>query len=105
MKPGVYVLGGFGKSYLCSLLQKLRETERVDACTYPPLVPAGELLDSGKRDLVMLDRYDLYAGFGAEEMASFAERGIVLVDCKSHGFPLHARRCSVYLYEDRLVVR
>lgn len=105
LEPGVYVcMGGFGRTYLCSLLYKLRDLERVDSCTYPPAIPPGELLDSEKRDLVMLDRYDMYAGFGTEEIARFAERGIVLVACKTHFPPLRCMSCGVYMRKGRLVV-
>ena len=106
-EPGVYSftgLGSEGKSYLCSLLHKLRDRERVDSYRYPdPFYPA-ELLNPEKRDLVMLDRYDMYAGQGTEELLAFAQRGIVLIDRKSHRPPCVSTMCSVYMYPDRLVV-
>lgn len=107
LDPGVYILhdrAAGGKSYLCSLLHKLRDRERVDSHTYPNEFKPAELLDSSKRDLVMLDRYDMYCGAGVEEIAKFAETGVVLIDCKSHDYPLAATTCFIRFSEDKLEV-
>lgn len=87
LKPGVYCFpasSASGKTYLSSLLRLLRKKERVDSHTYIDDFSPKEFFDRAKRDLVMLDRYDLYVGQGEPEMNEFAKTGIVLLDCKSN---------------------
>lgn len=106
--PGIYLLaplGADGKSYLCSLLHKLRDRERVDSHTYPAEFKPAELFDSEKRDLVMLDRYDMYAGQGTEELRRFAQSGIVLIASKGfYNYQYSCMSTSMHLYRDRIVV-
>ena len=42
-----------------------------------------QVLVPGKYKLIMLDRYDMYNGDGAELLAECAKGAIILVDCKS----------------------
>lgn len=107
LDSGVYILfdGSEGKTYLCSLLHKLRNRERVDSHTYPNEFKPAELLDNEKRDLVMLDRYDMYFGVGVDEIINFAQKGgVVLVDCKTYNFPAPATTCFIRMSENKLEV-
>ena len=108
LESGVYMFSdsaASGKTYLCSLLHKLRTVERVDGHTYIDDFYPAELFDRSKRDLVMLDRYDMYAGAGVEEIAKFAQAGgIVLIDCKSHEFPMTVESCLLRFREGELEV-
>ena len=105
-EPGVYAfspLRADGKSYLCSLLHQLRDRERVDSYTYPAVFDPAALFDREKRDLIMLDRYDMYAGQGTEEILRFAQSGIVLIDTKLYLDPCRCMPASILLYRDRIV--
>ena len=107
-EPGIYAfsnLDSCGKTYLASLLNKLRNRERVDSYAYPAPFDPAKLLDPEKRDLVMLDRYDMYAGQGAEEILAFAQSGIVLIDYKNYPIQCFHRSCRLRMYQDRLVVK
>ncbi|MDE6589090.1 MAG: hypothetical protein K2K53_01825 [Oscillospiraceae bacterium] len=108
LEPGIYLFSdgsARGKTYLCSLLHKLKNRERVDGHRYPDEFKPAELLDNAKRDLVFLDRYDMYCGKGANEIISFAQNGgVVLIDCKSHSLFLPVEPCLIRMYQDRLVV-
>lgn len=102
LEPGVYCFhddSAAGKTYLSMLLRRLRKVERVDSITYvDDLIPC-EFFDRSKRDLVMLDRYDLYFGQGEKEMWEFAKTGIVLVVCKS--VIKNARFCPCFIERGR----
>ena len=108
LESGVYMFSdssASGKTYLCSLLHGLRTVERVDSHRYPSDFHPAELFDRSKRDLVMLDRYDMYAGAGVEEIAKFAQAGgVVLIDCKSHEFPMTVETCFLRFREGELEV-
>ena len=108
LEPGIYLFSdgsARGKTYLCSLLHGLRTVERVDGHTYIDDFYPAELFDRSKRDLVMLDRYDMYAGAGVEAIAQFAQDGgIVLIDCKSHEFPMTVETCLLRFREGELEV-
>lgn len=108
LDPGIYLFAdgsARGKTYLCSLLHGLRTVERVDSHTYIDDFHPAELFDRSKRDLIMLDRYDMYAGAGVEEIAKFAQTGgVVLIDCKSHQFPMTVETCFLRFREGELVV-
>lgn len=107
LEPGIYVfppMSARGKTYLSDSLYELRSLERVDSVTYISDFRPKEFFDRSKRDLVMLDRYDLYYGQGIDEMNEFARTGIVLVDCKSSFAKLNSRPCLLKMTMDELVV-
>ena len=108
LTPEIYVfpaLTSEGKTYLCSVLHSLRTIERVDSHTYIDDFRPAELFDRSKRDLLMLDRYDLYFGQGMEEMRNFANAGgIVLLDCKSSLRNRKFAPCELKFNEGELVV-
>lgn len=107
LNPGIYAFPAFsgeGKTYLSSTLHKWRKAERVDSHTYIDDFRPVELFDRSKRDLVMLDRYDLYFGQGMQEMKEFAKTGIVLVDCKSPLRNYEFLPCEIRFSEGELVV-
>lgn len=107
LNPGVYCFPAFsatGKTYLSLLLHQLRKDERVDSYTYVDDFYPKQFFDRSKRDLVMLDRYDLYAGQGEHEMWEFAKTGIVLVDCKSNLKNTKFSPCSIRLEKEGILV-
>ena len=100
LEPGIYAfpdVSASGKTYLSSLLHNLRKVARVDSITFVDDFNPSEFFDRSKRDLVMLDRYDLYAGQGSNEMKEFAKTGIVLLDCKSDLKNTHFYPCLIDL--------
>lgn len=108
LKPGVYsfsVYSATGKTYLYYLLRKLRRNERVDSYTYIDDFHPKEFFDRTGRDLVMLDRYELYAGEGDVEMWEFARTGgIVLVSCKSNLKNEQFSQCGIILEKTGIAV-
>lgn len=85
---GVYVFdneSATGKTRLCNLLKKYRAFgEPVAAYTYDDMlidIPITNVLVPGKFQLIMLDRYDMYAG-NEDLIQACGENAIVLIDCK-----------------------
>ena len=81
----------------------------VTAYTYQDLVDGVELssiLDRSKWDIVLLDRYDLYAGERKESICDFIKhRGIILLDCKESAMlGITPKRCSIKMTADLLEV-
>lgn len=108
LQPGVYLLpedSAVGKSYMCQIFKDLESIDRVTSHTFPAKLDAKRVLDNTTRDVVLLDRYDMCNEDFAEDMRRFAERGVLLVDFKSYGFPVPARRCRLYMTMDELVVK
>jgi hypothetical protein len=83
-----------GKSWLCKLLKMYQARgEKVAGYTYSDYtfgLDIGSLLNKGYK-LVMIDRYDMYNGKMANEIAKLSDECIVLIDCKT--FPNISRIC------------
>ena len=62
------------------------------------------MLDSEKYRVVILDRYDLYYGAGAGAIETFAQKSILLVDCKQVFDICRHRTCLLYRTESLLEV-
>lgn len=108
LQPGVYLLpvdSAIGKSYMCQIFKDISSIARVASHTFPDAFDAKKVLDNSKRDVVMLDRYDMCDADFSEDMRRFTEKGILLVDFKKSGFPVPARRCRVYMTSNELVVK
>lgn len=77
-----------------------------DSLTYSSVatVDIDKFFNSETKDLLMLDRYDMYAGQFLDKISEFSKTGIILIDCKSYRFPMRKKSCGVYLYDNRLVV-
>ena len=107
LQPGIYLFpvdSAIGKSYMCKIFKELESIDRVASHTFPSAFNAQMVLDSDRRDVVLLDRYDLCDGDFTAEMQKFAEKGVLLIDYKSHNFPLKCRRCELDMTEAELVV-
>lgn len=92
LENGVYIFdneSATGKTRLCGLMKKYQSYgEPVASYTYSDLnlgIPIESILVPDKYRVIMLDRYDMYEGAGAEKILECAETSIVLIDCK-HGF-------------------
>ena len=87
---GLYVFeceSGIGKTRLFEYLRMLQiYGEPVKTFTYDDkkLYSASveSSLESNKYAVIMLDRYDMYNGDGAEVLKECAKNSIVLIDCK-----------------------
>lgn len=67
-------------------------------------VDKAKCFDSSRRNLLMPDRYDMYAGEFLYEIIKFGKSGIVLIDCKCHKLGIPVKTCRVVLKEDELIV-
>lgn len=108
LEPGIYLLpakSAIGKSYLCSAFRDLASINRVKSHSFPEELVVSNVFDRDKRDVIMLDRYDLCTEDYSSEMLSFSETGIILVDCKATPFKLPCRPCRIYMKKDELVVK
>lgn len=108
LEPGVYLLpsqSAIGKSYLCSAFRDLESIDRVKSHAFPAELIASQVFDSSKRDVVMLDRYDLCKVDYSMEMLDFAKTGVVLVDCKAKPFTIPCKPCRLYMTKDALVIK
>lgn len=109
-KPGVYVFphsSAVGKTYLCTVLKDLSTRERVDSLTYSSIatIDIDKFFNSEAKDLLMLDRYDMYAGQFLDEITRFSKTGIILIACESsYHFPMNVKPCRIRLYDNRIVV-
>lgn len=86
---GVYRLdaeSGVGKTFLAGLFERYREYgARVRAYSYQDFLDGvliEDVLDPGKYDVVILDRYDMYYGEGVQRMQDVKGKMIVLADSK-----------------------
>lgn len=107
LEPGVYLLptnSASGKSYMAKLFKEIDAVARVTSHTFPATFDASSVLDNSVRDVVLLDRYDMCTDDFTVEMKKFAEKGILLVDCKTHDFPLQCRRCYLKMTKSELVL-
>lgn len=111
LEPGVYVFphaSASVKTYLAHILEKYRRYgEPVRAYSYSDFcdgVPIDSVLDGGKYRVVMLDRYSLYYGAGADAIKTFAQKSILLVDCKQVFDVCGHKTCLLYRTEELLEV-
>jgi len=90
MNNGIYLFedqSASGKTRLCKAMRMYQAYgEPVASFTYQDLqmgYPTIEsVLDSDKYRVIMLDRYDMYEGLGADLIRKCAENSVVLIDCK-----------------------
>ena len=108
LEPGIYgfePISGEGKTYLAKLLNMYRSSgERCASYTYGSHEDLIGVLDSSKYDVVLLDRYDMYYGEALEEIKSFAEKGVVLIDCKRRFSFYPCKPCSIIRTVDKVTV-
>lgn len=117
LEPGLYLFDGnssTGKTYLCKLLKQLRgRGEPVDGYTYADARRIGlreylRGLDLPSQDIrvLLLDRYDMYAGQFCDVIAELREHCVVLLDCKldHHLGTSDDGICEIILEEGRIEV-
>lgn len=107
LEPGCYILpcdSAIGKSYLCSLLKKVSDRERVNSHSFPDKFHPEDILDSSRFDIVMLDRYDMRDKDYVDEMREFVRKGALLLDCKSMVFPLPCKMSEIWMSKNELIV-
>lgn len=111
LTPGVYLFSGAsatGKTALATWLSKFsRYGERACSYTYNDYKQSlliERVLNPDKYDVVVLDRYDLYYGLGAEEIVACADKMIILIDCKRHFTLAPYERARIALFQDKIEV-
>ena len=89
MENGLYVFdnqSATGKTRLCKEIREHQKYgEPLASYTYDDFllgIQIESVLIPGKYKVIMLDRYDMYEGVGAELIRECANDSIVLVDCK-----------------------
>lgn len=109
---GIYVFdneSATGKTRLCKLLREYQAYgEKVASYTYNDKligVPITEILVPNKYEVILLDRYDLYEGYGKELINKCAENTIILVDCKDKFTVTNEEDwCTIKLQPDKIEV-
>lgn len=113
LENGIYVFdneSATGKTRLCKLLREYQAYgEKVASYTYNDKllgVPISEILEPSKYKVILLDRYDLYEGYGKELINKCAKEAIILVDCKDKFTVTNEEDwCSIDLKPDRIEVK
>lgn len=103
---GVYVFekeSATGKTRLGKLLEMISSDMPVDYVTYATKDRLLKVLSDPEKQLVLIDRYDLYSDIGTKEIREFGKRGIALVDMK---YPkgIGGRYCTIKLSMDEVTV-
>lgn len=64
-----------------------------------------DMLNKRKYDVIMLDRYTMYNGDGAEEIVKLRDKSIILIDCKEN-FNLvdDEEICCIKMTQDKIEV-
>lgn len=90
LENGLYILepeSSTGKTRLCQEIRKHQQYgENIASYSYEDKqlgIDIKTVLNSDKYKVIMLDRYDMYNGDGAELIKECAKNSIVLIDCKS----------------------
>lgn len=98
-----------GKTWLCKCLNDLEVMGKpVCGYSYNDYLCGRDLhaiLTNPKYKLIMLDRYDMYAGIEVEAIREKAKSAIVLLDCKRGAKGIAADDiCFVDIFDDRIEV-
>ena len=109
---GIYIFdnaSATGKTRLCKALRECQKYgEPVASYTYDDKlldIPIGKVLVPNKYKVIMLDRYDMYEGYGAELIKECADNSVILIDCKGE-FSVSNEDdwCMIEMTEDRIEV-
>ena len=109
---GVYIFdneSALGKTRLAKLLEKYQAYgEPVVSYTYNDKlrgIDIATVLQPKRFKVILLDRYDMYEGDGAELILKCAEDSIVLIDCKND-FSVTAEDewCTINMEKDKIEV-
>lgn len=111
LENGLYIIHPTckGKTFLAKLLIKYQAYgEPVASYTYADKIhgtPIETILTPNKFKLIMIDRYDMYKGYGIELAEECARNSIVLIDCKySGGLSDIDKWCYLEVKGDTIVV-
>lgn len=115
LNPGIYsfqCMSASGKTYLAKQLKLLRQLgEKVDSFTWYDTKRGGlaqtlTMSDFPMEELkvLLLDRYDRYAGYFVEELRKLSSTCIVLIDCKESLQFRGAKSCCIRLSSDSIEV-
>lgn len=112
LNNGIYVFdneSATGKTRLCKLFREYQAYgEKVASYTYNDKLlgmPISEILVPNKYEVILLDRYDLYEGYGKELINECAKSTIILVDCKDKFTVTNEEDwCSIDLKPDKIEV-
>lgn len=108
---GIYIFdneSASGKTRLCKLFKRYQAYGvPVSAYTYNDYcigLPIENVIDR-KFKVILLDRYDLYEGIGAELIRQCARDSIILIDCKGNFTVTNEDDwCIVNMTQDRIEV-
>ena len=112
IENGLYVFdneSAIGKTRLCKALRECQKYgEPVASYTYDDKLlnmHINSILVPNKYKVIMLDRYDMYNGDGAELIKECAKNSIVLIDCKSNlAVSTDDEWCSIQMEPNRIEV-
>ena len=112
-KPGIYIfecVSATGKTKLHNLISNhmIYDNEVVaSAYTYNDKLRNIDISTIFKGDykLIVLDRYDMYYGYGSEYIKKFKDKAIILIDCKQDfNICEYEDLCSIELKENSIEV-
>ena len=108
---GVYVFdnnSSTGKTLLCKEIKKLTKLgEKVLSFTLDDIDSGIDIIGKIKKykpEVLMFDRYDMYAGYFDKFMEKHKDDCIILVDCKSFPFLNCADTCNIEFSPDKIDV-
>ena len=111
LNNGIWLLSpdsATGKTRLGSLLRSLElNGDSICSFSYEDIQLGRHLEDilvPGKYDLIMLDRYDMYAPLGLAAMKSCATNTIILIDCKKSDMLDYDDVCFITMTESSIEV-
>lgn len=109
---GIYIFdneSATGKTRLCKEIRKYQKyNEPLASYTYDDKLlnmAIEKVLVPNKYKVIMLDRYDMYEGEGAELILECAKNSIILIDCKSK-FTVTSEDewCTIEMTHDKIEV-
>ena len=112
LSNGVYIFdnkSATGKTRLCKELRKNQKYgENVASYSYDDYLlqlPIESILVPNKYKVIMLDRYDMYNGTGADLISSCKENSIILIDCKRGlNFGIECKLCTIEMTDTLIEV-
>lgn len=112
LENGIYVFdneSGLGKTRLAKLFKKYQAYgEPVASYTYNDKligIDISNILKPNKFKVILLDRYDMYEGDGAELILKCAENAIILIDCKNDiSVTADDEWCTIHMEKDKIEV-
>lgn len=112
LQNGIYLFdnqSATGKTRLCKELRKNEKYgEPVASYSYDDYllkIPISTVLNPDKYKVIMLDRYDMYNGAGADLIMECKDRCVILIDCKhTLNFSANCDFCFIEMTESTIEV-